>query len=121
MKDPKNKNDLFKEVVTFLPYFSDEIIEKIPSQVLIKINDLAADSDAEFYVDEEKDLKEQNMSESCKDFIALIYYNYIADENEKEKILKSWNENEKKYQKELENKYDLEKIIQENLGNDSDD
>ena len=109
MKD----NDLFKEVLTFLAYFDSAIIEKIPSQLLSKMRDLAADSRAEFYIDEDKDLKNQEMSEACKDIISLLYYTYVADENEKKEISKSWNKNEKEYQKFLKNKYDFDKIIQD--------
>ena len=39
-------------------------------------------------LDSNKKLRDQNISEECKDLISLIYYNYIADENEKKEILK---------------------------------
>ena len=107
-----NNNDLFKEVLTFLAYFDSAIIEKIPSQILSKMRDFAADSKAEFYIDENKDLNNQKMSEDCKNIIALLYYNYVASENEKKEISKSWDENEKQYQKFLQSKYDFDKIIQ---------
>lgn len=76
------------------------------------MNELAADSEADFYIDAEKSLNEQDISEESKDLISLIYYNYIADENEKREILKSWDFNEKKYQEELRKKYNPDAIFE---------
>lgn len=108
MEKIQYNNDLFKEALTVLAYLDNNIIEKIPTHVFEKLKELAADSKKDFYIDTEKGLAEQNISEECKDLISLIYYDFAADEDEKKEILKSWNENEKKYSE----KYDLNKIFQ---------
>ena len=74
---------------------------------------MADASEIEVKVDPNKKLKEQEISEESKDFIALIYYTYIVDKNEKEKILKIWKENDSLFQDELKQKYDMNKIFEE--------
>ena len=108
-------NDTCKEVYTVLSLFEDELIEKIPSNVLRKIIELAADSEKEFHLDAEKKLEEQEISDASKDLIALIYYNYLtSDENEKNELSKKWQENDNKYQIELEKKYSLDSLFKQN-------
>lgn len=108
----KNVNDTCKETLTVLAYLNNNLIEKIPSKVLKGISELAADSKIDFYIDKEKNLESQNISEESKDLISLIYYNYATNENEKEELFKLWNQNENQYQEELKEKYDLDKMFQ---------
>ena len=90
------KKDVYKEVFVVLSNFNKEIIEKIPSRVFNKIANLAADSEIEVNIDMTKELEDQNISEESKDMISLLYYKYIADDNEKLELIKIWSNNEKK-------------------------
>ena len=112
-------NDVCKEVLTILGFVNIDVIEKIPSKILKKLNELAADSELNYYIDKEKDLINQDISEKGKDLIALLYYSYIATENEKNELLKIWNDNEKKYQKELNEKYNSDNIFKKVLEHES--
>lgn len=111
MEEIQEINDVCKEVLTILAYFNNDVMEKIPSRILKKLNELAADSKLDYYIDKEKNLIEQDISEKSKDLIALLYYSYIANENEKYELSKIWNENEEKYQKELNEKYNSNNIF----------
>lgn len=104
-------NDVCKEVLTVLAYFDENLIEQIPNRVLQKLNEFAANSNMNFYIDIEKDLNEQEISEEGKDFIALLYYSYIANEEEKKELTKKWNENEKIFQNELYEKFNPDDIF----------
>lgn len=53
----------------------------------------------------------QNISEETKDIISLIYYNYFADDKEKNEIAKIWKENDEKFQEESNEIYDIEKVF----------
>lgn len=106
-------NDVCKEVFTILAYLDTNLLDKIPNKFLKFISEQAADSNYDFYIDVEKDLDEQNISEESKDLLSLIYYSYIADENQKKEISKTWNENEIKYQEELSKKYNLDNIFKQ--------
>ena len=76
-------NRTLTEVNEILNLSDQNIINKIPyefRQMIVKNMDKTYD----FKVDLTKPLEEQNISEKTRDFIALIYRNYIADEREKE-------------------------------------
>jgi hypothetical protein len=90
----KLNSDLAKELYTYLAYFDEEMIENIPSDLLSSITELAANSKKKYYVDFNKPLMEQNMSEECKDFISAIYYMSIANDIEKNEIIETWYNNE---------------------------
>ncbi len=104
-------NDVAKETLTVLSYFDDNLIKKIPEKFLDYLRNLASTSNYVTHVDVEKKLVNQDISEESKDLIALIYYSYIADEEEKKEIIKSWNENERLYEKQLEEKYNLNNLF----------
>lgn len=107
-------NDTAKEVISVLNYFDYDLIRRIPKKFLDYLKDKAKDSNKKVDIDINKSLLEQNISEESKDLIALIYYNYFSDEAEKMRILKIWSNNEKIYQKSLEEKYNLDNIFKNN-------
>lgn len=92
MKNIQKMNDIAKEVLIVLDYFDNNLVEKIPANFLEYLNELAATSNYNVYIDTRKELAKQNIAEESKDLIALIYYSYIADEEEKEQIMKQWTE-----------------------------
>lgn len=105
------EKNIYKEVLITLAYFDEELIKKIPDKVFENLKELAGESEEDFYINTEKDLENQDISEESKDLISLIYYDYIADEQEKKEIMKSWNENEIKYQEDLRIKYNVDNIF----------
>lgn len=107
----QEKNNIYKEVLITLAYFDAELIKKIPDKVFENLKELAGESEEDFYINTEQDLEKQDISEESKDLIALIYYDYIADEQEKKEIMKLWNENERKYQEYLREKYNADNIF----------
>lgn len=96
MEKMVDKKDLYKEVITVLSYFNKDIIKKIPTNVFSNLVEMAADSKIEVSIDVTKGLEAQDISQECKDMISLIYYNYIADNDEKKELIKIWAENDKK-------------------------
>lgn len=89
-----DKKDLYKEVLIVLSNFNKDIIKKIPDNIFIKLVEMAADSKKEVNIDLNKKLEEQDVSQECKEMIALIYYQYIADSDEKKELIKIWKEND---------------------------
>ena len=90
-----DKKDIYKEVLVVLGYFSEELIQKIPNKVFNRLIDLAADSQHKVNIDVTRGLAEQDICEESKDIISLIYYSCIADEYEKNELIKLWNYNDK--------------------------
>ena len=111
MENVQNISNISKETLTFLAFFDNKMIEKIPSYVIAKLCKEAADSRLSFYIDTNKSFSEQTISEESKDLISLIYYDYIAEEEEKKEILKQWNLNDENYQKALREKYNTDNIF----------
>ena len=85
--------DIAKEAIEILKCFDHKSVSKIPYKFLKTLVILAQESDINIEVDRRLKLHEQNISEECKDLLALIYYNYMAKDEEKKNILKMWNEN----------------------------
>ncbi|MBQ8234098.1 MAG: hypothetical protein IJZ36_00765 [Bacilli bacterium] len=83
-------NDVAKEVLTILLNCSRYIEEKIPEQILKNLIDIAADSNIEVHLDKNKSLQEQSLSSEALDTFALLYYIYVANDKEKEEILRNW-------------------------------
>lgn len=110
-----------KETLEVLKYFDSAFISKIPESFLRAMKDLASKAVVDVKIDTTKSLKEQNISEDCKDMIALIYYNYVATKPERLEITEIWKNNEKVYQKALYEKYNpdnvFENTIDERLSN----
>lgn len=111
METIQDISDISKETLTFLAFFDNKMIEKIPVHTIKKLCEEAADSKLDFYIDVNKSFKEQEISEKSKDLLSLIYYDYIAEEDEKKEILKQWNLNETNYQNALNEKYNYDNIF----------
>ena len=41
-----------------------------------------------------KKLKDQDISQECKDFISIMYYYYHANDEEKKELISKWNDND---------------------------
>ena len=112
MEKIQENKDICKEVLSILAFCDEELIKKIPTQVMRKLVEIAADSEESYYIEKNKKLCEQYITEESKDLISLIFYSYIADENEKKELLDAWNKNEDVYQEKLREKYNPDNIFE---------
>ena len=94
MMEEKLNSDLAKELLVVISYCEEDFLNNIPEYVLKKLSDFAADSQKDYYVDKNKSLSEQNISEECKNLLALIYFTYMLDSNKKNEMLDIWFKNE---------------------------
>lgn len=106
-----NFSVISKEVLTVLSYWDKDIINKIPNSLIKELVNYVADSETKCVINPKKRLEEQNISEESKDLIALMYYSFIANEDDKEEIKKVWDINEIKYEEDLKNKYNIDNIF----------
>lgn len=105
-------NDIAKETISILEYFNPEFLDKIPKHFLKDLQELAKDSKIVVNIDKNKKLENQPISEDSKDLIGLIYYSYIASDDEKAEIERAWDENELKFQNELKKKYNVDNLFE---------
>ena len=103
----KKINNVAKQVSVILKYVEPELLKRVPSNIIEYLRKLGTESDIEFELEIGKKLSQQNILEESKDLIALIFYLYIADENEKKEIMNSWTSNEIQYQEILKEKYQI--------------
>ena len=90
----KVSNDVAKELLTVISVYDKELLDNLPKELLQSLSDKAADSYKEFYLKKNVLLKDQDLSEECKDLLAILYYNYQSDESEKDELVSKWLEND---------------------------
>jgi len=89
----------YNEVVEILNHIPKEDFKKIPED-LVNMFKFNMDSDYNFKYDTKKTLNEQNVSKEAKTIIAILFKNYWATPQQREKII-------------AKEKYDLSKIEEE--------
>lgn len=92
--------DTAYETLYILNHCDKKFVSKIPTKILNNLNEIAKNSSKKINLLPNKKLKEQNISDETKDFISGLYYTYIADKDEKEKILSIWQQNEQIFKEE---------------------
>lgn len=102
-----------KEVLCLCECFAPEINMKMPENFLLKLKELASTSNIIVSIDYKKKLTEQKISETAKDILALIYYSYIAEPEEKSKIKETWDKNDAEHKAYIKEKYDPKRIFKE--------
>lgn len=109
------------EVLSICEYINPKFVAKIPTDFMIKLKELATNSNNCIKIDINKKLSKQEISETGKDLITLIYYSYLATEEEKQQLQESWNKNDSIYAEYIKQKYDPNNIFkkQENVKNDN--
>lgn len=100
----------YTEIGCLLKYFPNSFIEKLPNK-LLEIISLRSDRKYLIDVDTDKSINEQNISDKTKKVLAVLTYNYWSSETEKRDIIEHLNENEKKYQEKLREKFNPDNIF----------
>ena len=100
-------SDVAKQICTILEYVEPEVIKRIPSNIIEYFKKLGKESEIELKLEIGKGLNEQDILEETKDLLALIFYLYIAEENEKKEIMRRWSYNEEQYKEILKEKYQI--------------
>ena len=92
----------YSEVLEILKYISKEEVNKVPQDMLemFKTN---ASNENQFIYNPNKTLQEQNVSEIARAIIAILFRDYCAKENQKQKILNKQNLDREKMREEMYN------------------
>ncbi len=92
----------YSEVLEILKYISKEEFNKIPPNMVEMFRENASNEN-EFVYNPNKTLQEQNVSETARTIIAILFRDYWATENQKSKILAKQNYDRKKIKEEKYN------------------
>lgn len=104
-----NENSIaFSEVLDVLQHSELEVIEKIPLEIIRKIKEKSSKE----YISKPSDDIDFNISEKAKSILAVIYQDYLCDDDvEAEEFRQRLIDNEIKYQEELRKKYSSNDIF----------
>ena len=86
-----NRKNAYTEVYTILQELNEEEYSKIPPEVLETIEE-NMNKEYEFMLDDELELKEQQMLPETKAILFNLFRDYLATTEQKEKIIKIQNE-----------------------------
>ncbi len=91
--------EAFTEVNEILKYLNENLLKKIPKEIIDNIKENMSTS-YELEYDNTKGLNEQNLKQETRAILSILYRDYICDENIKQEIIqkdrKEWFELEKK-------------------------
>lgn len=90
----KYTEDIAKEVITIVDALEKEVQERIPEQFRKVLRELANESNLKVILKLESSIENQEISEECKDILAMIYYSYFADETTKKELVEKWKRND---------------------------
>ena len=82
----ENYRKACKELYVCLENTANELVSKIPDSLINKIIE-NMDSNHNFKYDSNKKIYEQKILDETKDLLGFIYYNYLANEKEKEEYI----------------------------------
>lgn len=101
----------YAELLEILSLMEEEYISRIPKKLL---NTFESHKYSEYsnHINAEISLEEQNISEKTSALLAMLMLNYWCDSEEQKQALKdTFEENERKYQEELKEKYNPNNIF----------
>lgn len=110
----------YTEVLEILNYLPQEEYEKIP-QEKIDFYEANCDKEYEFVFDISKPIEEQEILRETSIIMIILFRDYFATTEQKEKLQKILQQNEEKYQNELREKYNPDEIFKKSEKNNLED
>lgn len=108
----------YKEIVTILDIFSEEIGDLIPNEK-IEFYRSNMDENHVFEYDETKEIVEQNILYPTRCILANLFRDYIATEEDRAEILKEEQEELKQIEDEKRRKYNPDDIFKNNTNKEN--
>ena len=101
------------ETIAVLENTEITLLAKIPSKLIEALQEKADELGRKVNLDYTKSYKEQNLSEETRVILTLFYRDYWCTKEQKEEINRIMQENEERYQRELREKYNSDKIFEQ--------
>ena len=100
----------YKEIIEILKFIPSNYYDKIPKEK-INLFESKANKEYEFTFNPNKTLEEQNVSKRAKAIIGLLYRDYWANKEQKEKIISFQNIQRQALEEEKREKYNPDNIF----------
>lgn len=101
------------EAIAILENTDTLLLAKIPKRLIESLQEKADELGRKINLDYSRDFANQNVSEEAKSIIGLIYRDYWCTKEEREELNKILEDNEQRYQEELREKYNPDKIFEQ--------
>lgn len=111
-------SEAITEILEILKNVDNDLIEKLPQ----KFKDFLQENKSETYNPEfdcMKDLKDLKLKEETKNLLGIMYMNYWSEPEERKEYVKLLNENQIKYNLEIEQKYNPDNLLKKKMSNKS--
>ena len=102
----------YTELLELLRYLPKEEYDRIPKEK-IEFYEKNKDKNYEFVFDPAKPLQEQNISRKTNGIIVMLFRDYFATEEQKEKLKTILKRNDEKLQKEASEKYNPDNLFKQ--------
>ena len=104
MQSVEERKNAYTEVYTILQELNEEEYEKIPDVVIKTIKENRNEK-YDYEIDDELELKEQSMLPRTKAILFILFRDYIATQEQKQKIIRMQNEERQKNETEKQRLY----------------
>lgn len=106
MQSVEERKNAYTEVYTILQELNEEEYEKIPDIVIKTIKE-NRNEQYDYEIDDELELKEQSMLPRTKAILFILFRDYLATQEQKQKIIKMQNEERQKNEAEKQKIYNI--------------
>jgi len=107
------RREAYTELLEVLKRIDTSLVEKIPPELLNYFKQYKSE-EYEYIYDDNLSLSEQKLNSITLSLLAMLNLNYwCEDEEHKQELLKRYNDNEIKYQKELREQYNSDNIFKD--------
>lgn len=106
MNKVEERRNAYTEVYTILQELNEEEYEKIPDIVIKTIKE-NRNEQYDYEIDDELELKEQLMLNRTKAILFILFRDYLATNEQKQKIIKMQNEERQKNELEKQKLYNI--------------
>jgi len=107
----KNFSYICSEVYGFLNYMGEEYILKLPQNVYSEIVN-NRDTNVVIEIDEKEGFNKNSISEEALNVVAILDLQFWCSEEEKREKVKVYNENQKREEEILKEKYNIDNIFE---------
>ena len=102
----------YSQVSCLIKELPSSYVERIPAKLIDLINNNSVEK-YKIVIDKTKKINEQGFSDKARDLVALLKYNYWSTDEEKARLKEIFDNNEKKKEELLEQKYSTDNLFKD--------
>lgn len=100
-----------REITEILKFIKEDDLEKIPKRLIDFFNEVS-NKNYIMHIDFEENINKWHITNKTKQILAMLYFNYWCNEQEKEEYVKVLQKNEENYNKMMNEKYSIDNVLE---------